>query len=60
MSKLEDKLAASIKTRRPAKSAATRAKESAAPAPSQPPAVAAEVPPGPEAQPLHPRRVWPD
>lgn len=60
MSKLEDKLTASIKTRRPARPAATRAKETAAPPPAQPPAVAARVLPAPEAQPLHPRRVWPD
>lgn len=54
MSKLEDKLTASIKTRRPAKPAATRTKESTEPA------AAAAVPPAPAPQPLHPRRVWPD
>lgn len=56
MSKLEDKLTASIKPRRPAKPAATRTKEPAAPLPP----AAAAVAPAPEARPLHPRRVWPD
>ena len=64
MSKLEDKLTASIKTRRPARTTATRTKESTDPVPD--PALdpattpAAVVPPAPAAQPLPSRRVWPD
>jgi hypothetical protein len=66
MSKLEDKLAASIK---PGKAAAApeRRPRPATRKPAKPPAEAMAVPaPAPEpvpnapARPLHPRRVWPD
>ncbi len=64
MSKLEDKLTASIKTRRPAKPAATRTKEptasSAEPALDPATTPAAVVPAAPAVQPLPSRRVWPD
>lgn len=66
MSKLEDKLAASIKPARKqpvAKAPARKAAPAAMPAPESPPLPA----PTPEAtdlnsraQPPHPRRIWPD
>lgn len=58
MSKLEDKLAASIKPGKAAPAPARRPRP-AARKPEQAPADAAPEPRDP-ARPLHPRRVWPD
>jgi hypothetical protein len=62
MSKLEDKLAASIKPRRQAKTVATKAspKPASSVTPDEAPAVTPAAAPAGPGRPPHPRRVWPD